>query len=57
MYIVKIDDGFVEWSFKLEGSEEYSIQDLVNAICENTKLRETRAEVLRFCLDEDDEEE
>ena len=36
MYIVKVDDGFVEWRFELDGSDEYSIKDIINFICENT---------------------
>lgn len=38
MYLVKVDDGFVEWAFELEGSDEYSIQNLVDVICKNTNL-------------------
>jgi len=37
-YVVKIDDSFVEVEYKLIGSDEYSIQDLINIITENTKL-------------------
>ena len=39
MFIVKIDDGFCEWTFNLEGSGEYCIQDLIDAITNVTLLR------------------
>ena len=39
MYLIKVDDGFVEWAFELEGSDEYSIQDIVDVICKNTNLQ------------------
>ena len=39
MYVVKVDDGFVEWAFELEGSDGYSIQNLVDVICKNTNLQ------------------
>jgi len=38
-YIVKIDDGYVEYSFNLTGSEEYSIQNILDCITKNTKLK------------------
>ena len=38
MFTIKVDDGFCEWTYTLEGSGEYSIADLLECITENTKL-------------------
>ena len=38
MYIVKVDDEFCEWEFKLSGDDKYSISDLIQAITDSTDL-------------------
>ena len=35
---VKIDDGYVEWGLDLDGGGDLSIQDILNAIVNNTVL-------------------
>jgi hypothetical protein len=39
-YRIKINDGFVEWKYELDGSHKYSIQDLIDIITDNAELHE-----------------
>lgn len=47
MFVVKINDGFVEWSFTLIGSTKFSIQNLVDAIVEKTGMKIVASFVVR----------
>lgn len=42
-YTVKIDDEFCEWTYELDGSDEYSIHELLELITNNTNLKVTRS--------------